>query len=369
MNNIVVSANSSWNIVNFRSGLIRFLVERGFQVHVVAPSDSHSTRISDLGASFHPIHLNSSGRSPLDDAGSLIAYYRLLKVIRPDAFLGFTVKPNIYGSFAAHALGIKVINNISGLGVAFTRRGPLRWLVETLYRLGLRRSDTVFFQNPDDLTLFRERRLVDDSQARLLAGSGVDLDRFRPSRSAERDPGPFRFLMVGRMLWDKGVGQYVEAARIFRQRVDPPEFALLGPAGVDNRSAISLSQLKAWEAEGVICYFGESDDVRPYLARADCVVLPSYYREGIPRSLIEAAAMGRPVITTDEVGCREAVDDGRTGFLCQARSVELLVQVMDRMLALDKIEIAAMGEGARLKAERQFDERLIGEAYCDALRR
>ena len=370
MSGIVVSANSSWNIVNFRSGLIRQLIERGLEVDVVAPPDAYSARVAELGARFHPIGLSSSGLSPLRDAKSLLEYFRVLRAIRPSVYLGFTVKPNIYGSLAAHVLGIQVINNISGLGVVFMKGGVLRRLVEILYRLALRRSSTVFFQNPDDLALFQERRLVRHNRARLLPGSGVDLDQFAPS-SRTREPGPFRFLMVARMLWDKGVGQFVDAARILGQGqgADFPSFSLLGPAGVDNRAAISLSQLEAWTAEGVVTYLGESDDVRPHIARADCVVLPSYYREGVPRSLIEAAAMGKPIITTDEVGCREAVDEGRTGFLCRGRSVDSLVEAMERMLDLDEAALAAMGAEARRKAERQFDEKQIFHAYLDALQR
>lgn len=348
--------------------MIRQLIERGHDVYVVAPLDAYSSRVAELGARFHPIALSSSGLSPLRDAKSLLEYFRTLRAIRPSAYLGFTVKPNIYGSLAAHALGIQVINNISGLGVVFMKGGLLRRLVETLYRLALRRSSTVFFQNPDDLALFKERRLVRDDQAKLLSGSGVDLTQFAPSSSA-RAPGPFRFLMVARMLWDKGVGQFVDAARILSQRSESPSFSLLGPAGVDNRAAISLSQLEEWAADGTVAYLGESDDVRPHLARADCVVLPSYYREGIPRSLIEAAAMGKPIITTDEVGCREAVDEGRTGFLCRARSVDSLVEAMERMLELDEAALAAMGAVARRKAEQQFDEKQIFQAYLDALQR
>lgn len=339
-------------------------------MEVVAPLDVYSHRIPELGARFHPVMLNSSGLSPVGDVRLLLAYLRILRKLRPGVFLGFTAKPNIYGSLAAQALGIPTINNISGLGTAFASGRALRRLVEALYALALRRSDTIFFQNPDDMRLFKDRRLANADQARLLPGSGVDLDRFCPA-AAPRDPGPFRFLMVARMLWDKGIGQFVDAARIVgqRQAAGSPSFYLLGPAGVDNRAAVSLSQLEAWTAEGAVIYLGESDDVRPYIARADCIVLPSYYREGVPRSLIEAAAMGKPIITTDEVGCREAVDDGRTGFLCQSRSVDSLVEAMERMRGLSEAALAGMRIKARQKAEREFDERLIGEAYLDALQR
>ena len=365
---IVVSANSSWNIVNFRAGLIRGLIARGHRVTVIAPPDEHSGRIESLGAAYRPIELSSSGLSPLQDMRSLVAYYRLLNEIRPQAYLAFTSKPNIYGALAAQRLGIRVLNNISGLGVAFSEPGVLQTLVSALYRAALRRSDVVFFQNPDDRQLFLDRALVGIGQARLVSGSGVDLERFQPT-DAPRPEGPFRFLLVARMLWDKGVGQYIEAARMLRSEGREASFSLLGHAGVDNRSAIGLDQLEQWQAEGVANYLGASDDVRPHLSRADCVVLPSYYREGIPRSLIEAAAMGRPIITTNEVGCREAVDDGVSGFLCTARSAGSLAEAMRRMMDLDPGQRAAMGKAGRAKAVRQFDERSIAQAYSTELDR
>ena len=365
---IVISANSSWNIVNFRAGLIRALVGRGHRVTVLAPTDQHSAHIAGTGADYRPMAMRSSGRSPIEDGRLLADYYRILRELRPAVYLGFTAKPNIYGSLAARALGMPVINNISGLGAAFMRRGPLQWLVSLRYRAALARSATIFFQNGDDRRLFVERGLAREEQARLLPGSGVDVERFAPP-AAPRAPGAFRFLLVARMLWDKGIGEFVEAARIIRGEGRDASFALLGHAGVDNRGAIPLDQLKRWDGEGVVRYLGSADDVRPYLAEADCVVLPSYYREGVPRSLIEAASMGKPLIAADEAGCREAVDDQRSGFLCSARSPEALAAAMRRMLDLDPEATAAMGMAGREKAVREFDERLVAQAYIDAVDR
>lgn len=363
---IVLSANSSWNIVNFRSGLIRRLVAHGHRVVVIAPIDESSSGLAVLGAEHRPIKLNRSGLSPIEDGAVLVAYFRLLRELRPAAYLGFTAKPNIYGSLAARFLGIRVINNISGLGTAFMARGPLQFLVSRLYRLALARSATVFFQNPDDRAMFVERRLVTAGQARLLAGSGIDLDRFAPRSAVEGNP--LRFLLVARMLRDKGVVEFVDAARILRREGRAARFALLGPADGDNRTAISPEQLTAWADEGVIDYLGAATDVRPFVADADCVVLPSY-REGLPRSLIEAAAMAKPVITTDVPGCRAAIDAGETGLLCAARSAPSLAAAMAAMIDLGPDRRRAMGEAGRRKAEREFDERLVGDAYLAALER
>ena len=365
---IVVTANSSWNIVNFRAGLIRALIGAGHPVVVIAPDEgSNAARIEELGARFVAIRLRGSGLSPVDDARLLWTYVRLFRRLRPFAMLGYTIKPNIYGSIAAEVTGVRVINNISGLGTAFLRAGPLQRLATSLYRRALRRSHVVFFQNPDDRELFLKRRLVRGSQARLLPGSGVDLVHFAPKPARDAD-GLVRFLLIARLLWDKGVGEFVEAARMLRSRHPGARFQLLGFVGADNRSAIPTTTLEAWVAEGVVEYLGETDDVREAIAQSDCVVLPSY-REGLPRSLIEAAAIGRPVITTDVPGCRDAIEVGETGLLCEVRSATLLAAAMERMIAMPAAEREIMGRRARDRAERTFDQKLIIDAYLGALAR
>jgi glycosyltransferase involved in cell wall biosynthesis len=245
------------------------------------------------------------------------------------------------------------------------KRGPLQFLVSFLYRIALSRSATVFFQNSDDRDLFVGRKLVGKGRAGLVRGSGIDLDHFAP-RPHRAEDGTTSFLLVARILRDKGVVEYVEAARILRGEGLAMRFAILGPAGVDNRTAISAEELGVWLAEGVVELFGSADDVRPYVADADCIVLPSY-REGLPRSLIEAAAMGRPVITTDVPGCREVVDPGETGLLCEVRSAASLADAMRRFADLPTAERLAMGERGRDKAVAEFGQARICAAYARAL--
>ena len=363
---VVISANSGWNILNFRRPVIAALREAGWAVVVLAPADEASEEIRALGVQFVPIRVDSSGTSIARDARLLIGYRRSLKALRPDAFLGFTVKPNIYGSLAAASLGIRTINNISGLGTAFLRGGPLGWLVRRLYRLALRRSARIFFQNPDDLKLFVAGRLAREEQAHLIPGSGIDLEHFRPSGTAKDRGGQFRFLFVGRLLRDKGLVEYARAARLLRPAWPRVEFAILGFAGSDNRSAVPIDEVARWEAEGIVTYLGETGDVRPFIADADCVVLPSY-REGLPRTLLEASAMARPMVASDVPGCREIVRDGDTGFLCAAQSAESLAEAMQAMLRLSPEERAAMGARARKKVEREFDQASVAQAYLRAL--
>ena len=361
---VVVSGNSSWNIVAFRTGLIRGLRERGYEPVVIAPIDPDGEeRMTKLGLERIVIHIDRSGLNPFADFGLMLTYRSILKRLRPIAYLGFTIKPNVYGCIAARMLGVPALANISGLGTVFIRRGPLLALVTALYRFALSRAAVVFFQNPDDRALFVERRIVRPDQARLLPGSGVDLDRFKP---APLPDGPVTFLFIGRLLGDKGVREFIEAARQLRRELPDARFELLGPLDEGNRTAIGKDELDRWVAEGAIDYLGGTDDVRPFIARATVVVLPSY-REGLPRSLLEAGAMARPAVATDVPGCREAVVDGETGFLCRARDSRSLAEAMKRLAALSAERRKAMGVAARRRVEEKFSETVVISAYLGEL--
>ncbi|MEA3034249.1 MAG: hypothetical protein QOH86_2265, partial [Sphingomonadales bacterium] len=354
-------------IVNFRVGLIRGLQRAGYRVVALAPRDPWSDRLGELGVEFHPIEMDRKGLSPGRDLGLMWRYRRALRRLRPDAFLGYTAKPNVWGSLAAQSLGIPVINNVSGLGTAFIRGGWLGRLVACLYRLAFRRSATVFFQNGEDRNLFVARRIVSAGQARLLPGSGIDTERFRPAPAAAAEDRPFVFLLIARLLRDKGVGEYVEAAR--RVRPDSPDtrFRLLGFLDADNRTAVSRRELEAWIEEGLIDYLGSSDDVRTAIADADCVVLPSY-REGLPRTLLEAAAMGKPLIATDVPGCRQVVRHDVNGLLCRVRDAKSLAESMLEMLRAPPERRAEWGKAARSIVEAEYDERIVVESYLAAVR-
>jgi len=230
----------------------------------------------------------------------------------------------------------------------------------------LRKSAKIFFQNPDDLKLFVAGGLARDEQAQLIPGSGIDLQHFRPAGTARNGDERFRFLFVGRLLRDKGLVEYAEAARLLRSDWPRVEFAILGFAGSDNRSAVPIADVERWRAEGIVTYLGETGDVRPFIAEADCVVLPSY-REGLPRTLLEASAMATPMVASDVAGCREIVEDGDTGFLCAAQSAESLAEAMQAMLRLSPEERAGMGARARKKVEREFDQALVAQAYLQVL--
>jgi glycosyltransferase involved in cell wall biosynthesis len=366
---VLISINSSWNIYNFRAGLIQGLRDNGHEVLAAAPPDEYSSRLSQLGCGYIPLRMDSNGQSPIKDGLLLLRYLRLLRRCRPDVFLGYTIKPNIYGSLAAQLLGIPVINNISGLGTAFIRETWLTRLVKLLYAVALRPSKAVFFQNADSLDLFVRLGLARSAQAALLPGSGIDLEKFRPEAALPQacQPSPPVFLLLGRLLWDKGVGDYIEAARLVKRCFPGTRFQILGFLDTANQSAISRSQMDAWVNEGIVEYLGSAEDVRPAIAAAGCVVLPSYYPEGTPRVLLEAAAMGKPLIATDVPGCRDAVSDGVNGFLCVPRDFKDLAEKLIAFLALEPAVRKRMGLASRLKAETGYDERIVISRYLAAI--
>lgn len=362
---VVISINASWNIINFRRGLIAALQLKGFRVVALAPPDEYSGRFRDLGVDHYPIEIDKQGVSPRRDLMLLGRYYHALRRIRPDLFLGYTAKPNIYGSLAAHALGIPVINNVSGLGTAFIKRGFLTHLVSGLYKLAFARSATVFFQNEDDQAMFVRERIVHPQKAALLPGSGINTRDFT-AQTGGSPPETFTFLLIARLLWDKGIREFVEAARLVRQQEPRARFELLGFVDVPNRTAVSRGDVNAWVEEGVVDYLGHLDDVRPAIAAADCVVLPSY-REGLPRVLLEGAAMAKPLIATDVPGCRHVVEHGHNGLLCTVRDAASLAEAMLEMLRLSQDELTSMGAAGRARIEAEFDERIPVERYMAAI--
>jgi glycosyltransferase involved in cell wall biosynthesis len=365
-NRIVISINTAWNIYNFRSGLVKALVEQGYEVVALTPHDEYARRLEELGCRHVSLPMDGNGTNPVRDLMLLLRYLVALRALRPAAYLGYTIKPNVYGSLAAQALGIPVVNNIAGLGATFIKDSYLTKLVRGLYKFALKRSHRIFFQNPDDQALFVQSGLVDHGVSDLLPGSGIDLQRYPANPPPAPSGRPFRFLLVGRMLRDKGVEEFAEAARLVRQQLPNVEFQLLGFVDPANPNSVPLERIEQWEREGLVRFLGKTDDVRTYLAQSDCVVLPSY-REGVPRSLLEAAAMARPLIATDVVGCREAVDDGSNGFLCRAKDGADLAEKMLRMLALSPEQREAMGLAGRKKMETQFDEQIVIQRYLSAL--
>ena len=360
---VVIYSNSAWNLYNFRKSLILRLLNEGYEVILLAPEDAFVERLRELGCTYINLSMDNKGTSVLRELGLLLRLRKALRSIYPDIILSYTIKCNIYSALVARK-DMSVIPNVTGLGTAFLNDRLLNKLVVILYRSAFRRMKVVFFQNSDDRNLFIEKKVVCNEQAHILPGSGIDLKRFTATAMPKSDT--VSFILIARMLWDKGVGEFVEAAKTIHQDYPNTRFLLLGPCGVENRTAIAIETLQDWQADGNIEYLGSTDDVRPYVAAADCVVLPSY-REGTPRSLLEAGAMARPIITTDAPGCRDVVETQVTGFLCEIKSVKSLETSMRKFLSLPRSEREAMGQRGHQKIEEEYEQEIVIKRYLEAI--
>lgn len=361
---VLLTGNTTFKLANFREGLIRRLVVEGHQVTVVAPPDEYVEKIRSLGCKFIPIKMDRNGTSPLAEARLLLSIFDVIRRLRPDVMFAYTIKNNIYGGIACRVLGVPFAPNVTGLGPAFDTTGLLNRTVRILYRFAFSKAMQVFFQNSSDLAIFSG--IVPQDRVCLLPGSGVDLIRFAASPHPDSEEG-IRFLLVARLIWEKGIGVYVDAARKVRETFPQARFQLLGPLDPDSKSGVSKAQVDEWVSEGVLEYLGSTQDVMPYLQAAHCVVLPSYYREGTPRSLLEAGAMARPIITTNSVGCRDTVEDGVSGFLCAPRSPESLAEKMMAFCEMSPVARHAMGRAGRAHIELKFDETIVLDKYLAAV--
>ncbi len=363
---IVISINTSWNYVNFRAGLVRALLANGYRVMALAPEDDDLGPLREDGLEFQPIRLSRQTISPLADLRTIWDYWRTLRRLRPRALLAYTAKPNIYGSIAARFAGVKTINNVAGLGRGFIKGSRLAVPLQMLYRLAFVKSHKVFFQNREDADSFVRQKVVRAEQAATLPGSGVDLALFQPSAGTSRSED-IQFLFLGRLLWPKGLAELAGAISTLRGEGLALKVTLVGFAGDGDPQGVSLEQIRQWTDQGVFSYTGPTADVRGALQSADCVVLPTYYPEGTPRSLLEAAAMGRPIITTDRPGCREVVVDGANGYLCEERDERSLTDAMRAFILLGRDAREEMGRRSREIAETKFDEAIVIQAYLTEL--
>ncbi len=355
---VLIVSHHTKSLLNFRSQLLASFVEAGHEVIVCSPENDPEflQKFSEMKISFITFPLKRNGMNPLNDIDSLLFLVKTLKKIKPDVVYSISTKPVIYGSLAARLTGVpRVFSMISGAGYAFIEVGFMRKLINLLVRgmfqLSLKKNISVFFLNPDDRDLFVGLGLLSQKQAVVINGEGVELNHFHPTPMPRSAPV---FLLICRLIKEKGVLVYADAARILKQRYPEASFNLLGPFDSNNTSALSRSQIEKWHQEGSINYCGETDDVRPFISAASVFVLPSYYREGLPRSTMEAMSMGRPIITTDWTGCRETVIEGDNGFLIPIKDVNALVKAMEHFI-LNPDAIKKMGQRSQELAVEKFD--------------
>ncbi len=361
---VAIVLNTSWNIYNFRMNFVNALVKKGYEVHTIAPEDPYTRYLQKAGCHHHAVRMDSRGINPIKDFALILELRGIYKKISPDIILHYTIKPNIYGSIAAAMLGIPTVNNVCGLGTVFLRQNVLSKIAILLYRWSFRFPKKVFFQNPDDRDLFVTKGLVPASVADLLPGSGIDLKRFTPSPFSRNNK--FTFLLISRLITDKGILEYVEAVKRMKAQGLDARFLVLGAKDPKHRRGISEDTVQGWIDSKTIEYLGTAEDVRPFIQAADCIVLPSY-REGTPHTLLEAASCGKPIIATDVPGCHQVVENNYNGLLCKLRDPQDLAESMIKMSLLDDTALLRFGLNGRQKMEREFDESIVITKYLEAI--
>ncbi|MDM8542150.1 glycosyltransferase family 4 protein [Desulfococcaceae bacterium HSG9] len=359
MKKILISASFSESLIIFRGPLLGEMVKKGYHVTACAPAGTSKIKntLNTMEIAYKNIPLERTGLNPTKDFQTIFSLFILFQNLKPDVILSYTIKPVVYGSIAAKLAGVpKIYSIVTGLGYAFMGSGIksriINLLAKLLYHVSLKFNQKVFFQNPDDLHLFQSSNLITENQGVLINGSGVDTEYYKP----EPFPENLSFLLIARLLKDKGIREYVEAARIIKQKYLKISFRFVGWVE-NNPASVSKNELDTWVKQGIIEYLGKVSDVRPAIATSSVYVLPSY-REGTPRTVLEAMAMGRPIITTDAPGCRETVQHGKNGFLVPIKNVSVLVSAMEKFIRQPEL-IETMGLASRQIAVEKYDVRKV----------
>ncbi len=364
-NTIAIIYNATHHVLLFKAELIKSIKKNGYRVVVLASVDNYTEKLKEIVDEFHEIKLDSSGVNPIKDTYLIFQIYNICKIIKPTAVLNFTIKPVIYGTFVARLLGgVPVINTITGLGTAFISTGFTNKVAKCFYKFTFKHSHLVFFQNPDDQQFFKELNIISRDNTKLVSGSGVDLVKFKPIKNKKREN--IKILFIGRIIADKGIYELIESAKIIKKEYSNVTFILMGMLGVKNRTSISKNEVDNWVNNGLIEFVPFKDDIRCILGDSDLVVLPSY-REGTPKTLIEAASMGKPIIATNVPGCREVVIDEVNGFLCQVKNSASLANKIKKFIELDYSRKIEMGKKSRELAEEKFDIIKVNNCYINEI--
>ena len=361
---VAIVLNTSWNIYNFRLNFVKALIAQGHSVHTIAPHDKYSRFLEEAGCTHHNVRMDSRGANPIKDTALIFELFFIYRRLKPDVILHYTIKPNIYGTFAASLLGIPVVNNVCGLGTIFLKDNLVSSFAIFLYKLAFRFPKKVFFQNSDDRDLFVKRKLIDKDICDLLPGSGIDLARFTPTNFKRNKP--FTFLLISRLITDKGILEFIEAVKKLKSQGVRAHFQLLGAKDPKHQRGIQVNVIQEWIESGIVEYLGTTTDVRTFINQADCVVLPSY-REGTPRTLLEASSSSKPIVATDVPGCHHVVQHQFNGLLCKLKDADDLAEKMFEMANYDDDTLRKFGENGRKKMEQEFDEKIVVSKYLSAI--
>lgn len=345
-------------------GLIKALRENGHKIYAIAPEDEYSQKLVEAGCEYHEVTMDSRGVNPIKDLALFFELRKIYKKIEPDVILHYTIKPNLYGTMAATSLKIPAINNVCGLGTVFLNENLVSKIALAMYRFAFRFPKKVFFQNSYDHQLFVERKLIKSNISDIVPGSGINLDHFEPKPFKRNEE--FTFLLISRLIHDKGIIEYIDAIKKLKDQGTNAKFQVLGAKDPEHRRGIKSEIVDSWIENNIIEYLGTTDDVRGYIADADCVVLPSY-REGTPRTLLEAASSSKPIIATDVPGCKNVVTHSFNGLLCKLKDSEDLANKMLTMMQMPSKTIEEFGRNGRKKVEDEFSENIVIDKYLESI--
>jgi glycosyltransferase involved in cell wall biosynthesis len=366
---VLIVANFSMHIIKVRTSLIHALENAGYNVEIITARDKYFDVLIAEGYKIHELHaLNTRGKSPFEQFKVYREFKNLYKKIKPDFIFHYTIKPNIYGTIAARSLKIPSVITINGLGQIY--ENPLLFkMVSIIFKIACKRAQAVIFQNADDRNFFLSKKLVEKNKTFLVNGSGIDCELFDPLICKNSYPlkknGDLKFVLIARLLWTKGVREYFEAAQKIKEKYPSVTFYIVGYLQKDAKVGVTNEIIKAWEKSEAIKFLDSVSDTRKILCDCDVAVLPSYYREGVPRVLIEGLAMAKPIITTDNVGCRETVIDNWNGFMVPVKNPGLLCSAFEKMILLDEDQFAEFSDNSRKLAIEKFNEKDVLKLYLD----
>jgi|MDSW01.2.fsa_nt_gb glycosyltransferase involved in cell wall biosynthesis len=357
---ILIISNYCWTIYNFRLALINDLLGQGFEVYLIAKKDKYSKQLAKIGCKLKTIDIDLNGKNVLLDFITITKFYVNIKNINPDLCILYTIKPNIYGSTVCAILNIKYINCITGLGTVFINEGITKYFASFLYKIALKKSSQVIFQNRDDMNLFIKKSLTSKDKSKLIKGSGIDISRFRSNKKTSSED--FIFLYVGRLLKEKGINEYIESAIQINNIYKNIKFWIIGEYNKNNPSTIQKDTLKKFKSVKQFKYFHHTDRIEDYISKANCIVLPSY-REGLSRSLLEAMSMSKMVIASDVPGCRDLIKTNKNGYLFKPNNVESLKNCLLKVINLKAKEVLDMGKVSRSIVELNYSDKIINKKY------
>lgn len=365
--NLAFVSNSCWSVFNFRAEVLLYLQQKGFHIHVVATRDAFTDELIKMGFTFHEVNFDNRQMNPVQDLKLYYALKRIYKQIQPALIFHYVIKPNIYGSVAASRLNIPSIAVITGLGYSFSKKNLLLFIVQKLYKYALKKVNEVWFLNAEDAYVFEKAGIGKKNRTRILHSEGIDTEKFSRKHYQVKEDHPFTFLMSTRLLHSKGVGVYAKASAILKAKGYVFVSKIIGFFESHHPDSVSQAELKHWIEKKYVQYDGFAKDVLPHLLEADCFILPSTYPEGVPRSLLEGSSLEIPLITTNNIGCREVIKDEITGFVCKMNNPEDLADKMERMMKLSSEERKKMGAEGRKHVQQHFDMQIICSHYLQSI--